>query len=224
MHSGLWVDHLHLAVPIPGATDFLLRANFSVASGERVAVFAPSGTGKTTLLRWMVGVEKLKRSDRGRLGFGEEDLSLASPEKRNFGWVPQDYGLFPAWSTAANLGYPLQIRGMKRSEIADRVDAALRQIDLRDRKDTLAAHLSGGEKQRVSLARALIFQPRALLLDEPFSALDPENRGKAREWVRTILIETKVPCLWVTHDEEDVRCLATRTLNYDCGFWDRAPA
>ncbi len=191
--------------------DFTIGANFKLEPGERVALFAPSGSGKTTLLRWISGFES---GASGELTLAGKSLSGVVPEKREFGVVFQDYALFPHWSVLENVAFGLEMRGASRSDRESRAMAFLQKLRLESRAKTLAGHLSGGEKQRVALARALIWRPKALLLDEPFAALDLSARGKAREVVLELLAENPVPLLFVTHDAEDVKKLATRTLEY----------
>lgn len=191
--------------------DFTVEADFKIAPGERVALFAPSGSGKTTLLRWLAGFES---QATGALFLGEHSLAQLPPEKREFGVVFQDYALFPHWTTLENVAFGLEMRGASRSERERAALAFLQKLHIAHRAKTLAGLLSGGEKQRVALARALVWKPQALLLDEPFAALDLAARKKARETVLELLRETPVPLLFVTHDSEDVAKLATRTLKY----------
>jgi len=191
--------------------DFQVEADFKVSPGERVAIFAPSGSGKTTLLRWLAGFAS---EAKGEIYLGSERITLAAPEKREFGVVFQDYALFSHWTTLENVAFGLEMRGASRSEREKRALEYLEKLHLANRAKTLTGLLSGGEKQRVALARALIWKPKVLLLDEPFAALDLGARKKARETVLELLRETEVPLLFVTHDPEDVSKLATRTLEY----------
>jgi len=196
---------------------FRLEADFEVGAGERVAILAPSGSGKTTLLRFILGLEQKKNRDEGELYLGDHRLDRVPAWKRNLGYVPQDYGLFINETTAKNLEFPLELRHVPSAVRQEKVKKALVRVGLENRAELRASLLSGGEKQRLALARALIFEPAALLLDEPFSALDPELRSEARGWVLEFLKERPIPCLLVTHDAADVAALSTRVIRYENG-------
>ncbi len=193
------------------AGEFKIKADFKIDPGERVALFAPSGSGKTTLLRWMAGFES---GARGELLFGDENLTQTRPEKREFGVVFQDYALFPHWTALENVAFGLEMRGASRSDREKTALDFLDKLHLRNRAKTAVGLLSGGEKQRVALARALVWGPKVLLLDEPFAALDLASRMKARETVLELLSHTHVPLLFITHEADDVKKVATRTLEY----------
>lgn len=191
---------------------FRIRADFAVAPGERVALFSPSGSGKTTLLRWIAGVAD--GPARGKAFLGGEALDVLPPERRELGVVFQDYALFPRLSALENVAFGLEMRGASATERKARSLEWMKELGIAERAEVPAGFLSGGEKQRVALARALVWNPKALLLDEPFAALDLAHRKKAREAVKTLLEKTRVPTLFITHDPEDVARLATRTLAY----------
>ncbi|MBC7385784.1 MAG: ATP-binding cassette domain-containing protein [Cryobacterium sp.] len=203
-----------------GFGDFSVSADFSVGPNERVAIHAPSGSGKTTLLRWLAGARFIETESAsplkevGTIEMNGENLTETFPEGRNFGSVFQDYALFTQWSAVENVGFGLEVRGVSKAERVSRSREWLEKFGLLNRADTSAGLLSGGEKQRVALGRALIWQPRVLLLDEPFAALDLANRASARKLVGELLAKHSVPTLFVTHDLEDVKTLATRTLRY----------
>jgi ABC-type Fe3+/spermidine/putrescine transport system ATPase subunit len=189
---------------------FVLRADFTVAPGERVALRGPSGMGKTTLLRLLSGLE---RADRGLIRLGGRDLTEVSPEQRALGVVFQEAALFSALSAIENVAFGLKVRGMARPEREARALRELERMGLGSRAHQRAAELSGGERQRVAMARAWVWGPEALLLDEPFSALDAALRDQIRRDVLAYHAERPVPLLLVTHDESDIRALATRTLS-----------
>lgn len=202
--------------------DFRVEADFSVLPGERVALHAPSGSGKSTLLRWMAGftTEAVKTNSgkervAGSLFLGERDVTRFAPEAREFGMVFQDYALFPHWTVVQNVAFGLEVRGVGKAERELKAKQWLHKLGLETRASTLAGLLSGGEKQRVALARAMVWEPKALLFDEPFAALDLATRKKARGLVLEILQASSVPMVFVTHDREDVEVLATRTLRYE---------
>ncbi|MBS1961280.1 MAG: ATP-binding cassette domain-containing protein [Bdellovibrionales bacterium] len=191
---------------------FVVRADFAVDAGERVALHSPSGSGKSTLLRWIAGVEDAPAA--GTLRLGGREIGNLPPERREIGVVFQDYALFPQLSALENVAFGLEMRGASSADRKARALEWLDRLGLKARAELPAGLLSGGEKQRVALARALIWEPKALLLDEPFAALDLAHRKNAREVVKTLLEKSPVPTLFVTHDPEDVAALATRTLAY----------
>lgn len=191
---------------------FRIQADFAIDPGERIALLSPSGSGKSTLLRWIAGVDEGYSS--GKIYFGERELGALPPERREVGILFQDYALFPTLSVYENIAFGLEMRGASLSERKRRAFEWMERLGVAGRADVSITHLSGGEKQRVALARALVWEPKILLLDEPFAALDIATRKKAREVVKEVLEKAKTPTLFVTHDSEDVAALATRTLEY----------
>jgi ABC-type Fe3+/spermidine/putrescine transport system ATPase subunit len=186
-------------------------ASFELARGERAAVVGRSGSGKTTLLRLLAGLEPCVG---GRITLEGRDLTALAPEKRGLGYVFQDQALFPALDVLGNVAFGLQARGVVRSEREDRARDWLARVGLADRARDDVRVLSGGERQRVAFARALVIQPAALLLDEPFSALDGVSRGELRSRLLELHSEWPVPLLLVTHDPEDARALANVRINF----------
>ncbi len=194
-------------------TRFKIRADFMVQASERIAVYSPSGSGKSTLLRMIAGLEK---QDEGELLLNRRSIQNEPPEKRNIGFVFQDYALFPGLTALENVAYPLKLRGVSLSERNERAAAFLKELGLSEEKISQRVdRFSGGEKQRVAFARALSFQPDLLLLDEPFSALDGISRQKSRELLLDMHARHPVPMILVTHDEVDLVKVATHTLRYE---------
>ncbi|HEV2776957.1 MAG TPA: ABC transporter ATP-binding protein [Solirubrobacteraceae bacterium] len=197
---------------------FRLDAVLEAPDGSCLALAGPSGAGKSTLLRIAAG---LLRPTHGRVTCGEEvwldterDRELA-PEQRGCGYVFQDYALFghmPVWQ---NVAYGL--RGMKRPERRRRAIELLERFGIGALADARPRTLSGGERQRVALARALAPRPRALLLDEPLSALDARTRASASRELATVLRESGVPALLVTHDFTEAAVLGDRVAVIDGG-------
>ncbi|RMG93798.1 MAG: ATP-binding cassette domain-containing protein [Candidatus Dadabacteria bacterium] len=175
--------------------------------GPRVAVLGPSGAGKTLLLRAIAGLE-LEADCRVRLD-GEALVPHRLPRKQTpVGLVFQGYALFPHLSVAANVGYALGPRWRWSGKARRRVEELLEAFGLSDLAHERPNRLSGGQAQRVAIARALAPRPRLLLLDEPFSALDPPLRRRAREFVASAVAAERVPTVLVTHDPADVEALA----------------
>lgn len=190
---------------VPALDDVSLTA----PAGKVLALLGSSGSGKSTLLRLVAGLEDLSS---GEISLGEERLSgpghNVPAEARRIGMVFQDFSLFPHLSVGANVAFGLH--GHTRGE---RDEAALRWLDrvgLMHRAHAFPHELSGGEQQRVALARALAPAPRALLLDEPFSGLDPVLRAELREATMNTLAETHTTALFVTHDAEEALMIADR--------------
>jgi iron(III) transport system ATP-binding protein len=174
-----------------------------------LALLGPSGSGKSTILRLIAGLEPL---DAGEVHIGDERVSAPGStlpaEARRVGMVFQDYALFPHLTAAANVAF-----GLDKMARAEREALALRWLDrvgLAKRAHAYPHELSGGEQQRVALARALAPKPRAVLLDEPFSGLDPVLRGELRDVTLAALQETQTTALFVTHDAEEALMVADR--------------
>ncbi len=180
--------------------------SFDVREGELFALLGPSGCGKTTTQRMIAGFEP---SEGGTLRLRGETVTgdgvFVPPERRGVGMVFQDYALFPHMSVAENVGYGLDGDGRKR-----RTGEALDLVGLDGFGKRSVHDLSGGEQQRVALARALAPQPRLLLLDEPFSNLDPALRSRVRSELREILQQAGITALLVTHDQEEALSIADR--------------
>ena len=181
-------------------------AHLAVVGGEIVALLGPSGCGKTTLLRTIAGFE---RPDGGRVEIGGRRVAAEDawvpPEGRGVGMVFQDYALFPHLTVAENVGF-----GLPRRDRAQRVPALLALVDLRGLGGRYPHELSGGQQQRVALARALAPSPRVVLLDEPWSNVDPQLRAELRDEVAAVLRPLRVTALLVTHDREEAFSLADR--------------
>jgi putative spermidine/putrescine transport system ATP-binding protein len=188
-----------------GVTDITL----AIAPGELVVCLGPSGCGKTTLLRLIAGFVK---PDAGLIRFNGEDVSRLSTRARKCGVVFQAYALFPHMRVWENVAYPLRVRGVEPAERRWRVSDMLNLVDLSTLADRLPAQLSGGQQQRVALARALVFEPRALLLDEPLSALDAATRAAMRDEIRRIQRAQNIATLLITHDQDEALSLADRIV------------
>jgi spermidine/putrescine ABC transporter ATP-binding subunit len=197
-----------------GSTPAVDRVSLSIESGELFFLLGPSGCGKTTLLRMIAGFE---RPDAGQIHFGKDDITVLPPRVRGAALVFQTYALWPHMSVAKNVAYGLQVRGMKRAEIARRVDQALKLVRLEGLAERRPAHLSGGQQQRVALARALVIEPRVLLLDEPLSNLDARLRDEMREEIRRLHQQTGLTMVYVTHDQKEALALADRLAVMDRG-------
>lgn len=190
-------------------SDFSLAVGFSVGSNEIVSLLGSSGSGKTTTLRILAGFEQ---ADSGRIMINGSDVTRLSPQQRKIGFVFQDYTLFPHLNVAGNIAYGLRAQGVPRSRHAARVDELLQLVGLEGFADRSVQTLSGGEQQRIALARALAPQPRALLLDEPFSAVDTERRDELRRHVVRIQRELAIPMVFVTHSQTEALSISDRIV------------
>ncbi|HEV7562640.1 MAG TPA: ABC transporter ATP-binding protein [Solirubrobacterales bacterium] len=203
-----------IATPLRG---FELEAELSAAAAEPLALVGPSGAGKTSLLRALAGLLR-PRSGRVELGdqpwFDSERGIDLPPERRRCGLVFQDYALFPRMSAARNVGYGIE--GGRRERRAAAL-AMLERFGIAHLADAGPSTLSGGERQRVALARALAARPRALLLDEPLSALDSATRRAALGELRGVLAELDSPVVLVTHSFDEAALLADTLAVVDRG-------
>lgn len=179
----------------------------SVAAGEIVALLGPSGSGKSTLLKIVAGLEV---ADAGSVWFGGQDISKQPPERRGFALMFQDFALFPHLNVLDNVAFGLIEQRVAKTEARERARELLGRFGLASQATHKVWLLSGGEQQRVALARALITAPRALLLDEPFSALDAELRVDLRDEFSQRIQEAGMATLLVTHDESEARAMAGR--------------
>jgi spermidine/putrescine ABC transporter ATP-binding subunit len=183
------------------------HVSLSVAQGELLTILGPSGSGKTTLLKVVAGFET---PDGGTVKVGGTDISALPPAKRDIGMVFQNYALFPHLSVKANVAFPLEMRNVPRAEIDRRVSGALAMVELVGYEARLPRQLSGGQQQRVALARAIVFNPRLLLLDEPFGALDRKLRETMQLEVRRLQRRLGLTTIFITHDQEEALVLSDR--------------
>ncbi len=192
-----------------GGHAVLKGLNLDVATHEFIAVLGSSGSGKTTLLRLITGFDS---PDTGEVVIGGRQVAggqkFVPAEQRRVGFVPQDAALFPHLSVADNISFGL--KDLSKPERSVRVAELLKLVDLIGFEERMPHELSGGQRHRVALARALAPNPDLILLDEPFSALDAELRGRLRDDVRQVLRTTGTTAILVTHDQEEALSMADR--------------
>jgi ABC-type Fe3+/spermidine/putrescine transport system ATPase subunit len=188
--------------------------NLRVASGETLALLGASGSGKSTLLKIVAGLET---PERGSVWFDGVDITTLPPERRGFALMFQDFALFPHLNVQDNVAFGLVEQGVGRLAAREQAQAMLQRFGLGERATARVWTLSGGEQQRVALARALITRPRALLLDEPFSALDAALREQLRAEFRERITEAGMSAILVTHDEAEARAMAQRAWRLEEG-------
>ena len=197
------------------ATRALDPLDLEIRAGETVVLLGPSGCGKTTTLRIIAGLEE--PDPGGRVLFDGEDVTLQPIEKRNVGLVFQSYALFPNMDVRGNIAYGLRIRGIGNAERETRVDEMLAMMRIEALAERRIDQLSGGQRQRVALARALAVRPRALLLDEPLTALDAKLRDMLRVEIDALLRSLGITSIYVTHDQAEAMALGDRIVVMDHG-------
>src|ERR687891_1253054 len=195
------------------------EVSLAIASGSLTALLGPSGSGKSTLLRVIAGLEAPDEGDVSILG---DDVTGIPPQKRGVGFVFQHYAAFKHMTVRDNVAFGLKIRKRPRKEIATRVDELLGLVQLDGVADRYPAQLPGGPRQRMALARALAVEPKVLLLDEPFGALDAKVRKDLRSWLRRLHDEVHVTTIFVTHDQEEAMDIAEQLVVMNEGRIEQA--
>jgi putative spermidine/putrescine transport system ATP-binding protein len=211
--QGIQIANVRKVYPgtaLPAVDDVSL----DIAPGEFMTFLGPSGSGKTTLLSLIAGFVSLTA---GSITVDGRDISRLKPHKRDLGVVFQQYALFPHMSVRRNIAYPLQQRGLSKDVIDQKVDAALELVHLGQYADRLPRQLSGGQQQRVALARAVVYEPRALLLDEPLGALDKGLRDQLQREIARMHKELGMTFIFVTHDQEEALTLSDRIAVFNQG-------
>ncbi|WP_122448159.1 ABC transporter ATP-binding protein [Pseudomonas viridiflava] len=189
------------------STSVFSDINCRIAKGEFVTLLGPSGCGKSTLLRCIAGLTPV---NSGRILLDGNDLVPLTPQKRNIGMVFQSYALFPNMTVEQNVAFGLRMQKVSADDSERRVAEILRMVELHDFAKRYPHQLSGGQCQRVALARSLVTRPRLLLLDEPLSALDARIRKLLREQIRAIQRELGLTTIFVTHDQEEALTMSDR--------------
>ncbi|MGK9066769.1 ABC transporter ATP-binding protein [Stutzerimonas chloritidismutans] len=197
-----------------GETQVFSDIHCEITKGELITLLGPSGCGKSTLLRCIAGLTEV---DGGLILLDGEDLVPLAPQKRQIGMVFQSYALFPNMTVEQNVAFGLRMQKIARDDSARRVAEVLEMVELNDYARRYPSQLSGGQCQRVALARSLVTRPRLLLLDEPLSALDARIRKHLREQIRTIQQELGLTTIFVTHDQEEALTLSDRILLMNAG-------
>ncbi|WP_281237213.1 sulfate/molybdate ABC transporter ATP-binding protein [Bacillus safensis] len=196
-----------------GQTKVLQNVDLSIRNGELISLLGPSGSGKTTLLRIIAGLDY---ANNGQILFGDQDYTHIPVRKRQIGFVFQQYALFRNMTVFDNVAYGLKMkpRGerLPKKDIKERVHELLEVVQLTQFEQRYPDQLSGGQKQRVALARALAVQPKALLLDEPFGALDTKVRKELRHWLKKVHRDFQMTTIFVTHDQEEAFDIADRVV------------
>lgn len=186
-----------------------ISISFELAKGESLALLGASGSGKSTILRMISG---LLNVDKGQLWLNGIDITKVPAGKRGIGMVFQDYALFPHLRVKDNIAYGLRCRGIDNKEVNKEVTKLLTLFQLEHIASSFPYHISGGERQRVALARTIAVGDEVILFDEPLSALDAPLRRKLQEELREKQQELKFAAIYVTHDETEAETLADKTI------------
>ena len=190
-----------------GKTPVLRDISLQIAEGEFLTILGESGSGKTTLLRIIAGFEN---TDSGEILMEGERLDFLPPYRRRVNTVFQHYALFPHLNVEENVGYGLRVAKLPKAEIAGRVTEALAMVKMTAFAKSKPGKISGGQQQRIALARALVNRPRLLLLDEPLSALDANLRRQMQVELKSLQREVGISFVFVTHDQEEAMVMSDR--------------
>ena len=197
-----------------GVTQIVRDLHLTVREGEFLTLLGPSGSGKTTCLMMLAGFEM---PSAGAIRIAGQRVDAVPPRKRNIGMVFQNYALFPHMTVGDNLAFPLEVRGLDKAAVAERVDRALQLVRLEGFEDRRPGQLSGGQQQRVAIARALVFEPRLVLMDEPLGALDRRLREEMQFEIRRIQRTLGVTVVYVTHDQQEAMAMSDRVAVFNAG-------
>ncbi len=189
--------------------------NLTVGNGEFLVLLGPSGCGKSTLLRMIAGLEF---PTYGSIIIGEKDVTRVIPKERDISMVFQNYALYPHMTIGENIKFPLESRGYKKKEIEQKLKWASELLKISDLLDRKPVETSGGQRQRTALARALVRDPAAFLMDEPLSNLDAKLRHSAREEIRQFQNQVKITTIYVTHDQVEAMGLGDRIVIMEDGI------
>ena len=209
--ASLRIEHLTKRFGAVVAVD---DVSFDVAAGQFVVLLGPSGSGKTTILRMVAGLEV---PDSGRIWFGDRDTTRTPAHRRGVGYVFQRASMFPHYTVRENIGWGLKLRRMPKAEVERRVTEMIDLVQLDGLDDRYATQLSGGQAQRVVIARALAPDPPILLLDEPLSALDAKLRDELKDVIADVQRRTRKTMMMVTHDQREALSLADSVVVMDTG-------
>ena len=192
-----------------GKTVVVPDLDLDIRKGELIALLGPSGCGKTTTMRAIAGLMSLHA---GSISIDGVDMSRTPANKRGIGLVFQSYALFPHLNAFENVAFGLRLKKLPKPEIAIRVEEGLNTVGLSHLADRKPAEMSGGQQQRLSLARSLVMEPKVLLLDEPLSNLDARLRLEMRTELQRVQRDTGITMVFVTHDQSEALALADRIV------------
>lgn len=190
-----------------GNHEVIPKLNLKVREGEFFTLLGPSGCGKTTLLRMVAGFNSI---EGGTISFNDKIINDLPAGKRNIGMVFQNYAVFPHLSVQKNVEFGLTNRKVPKDEIARRTEQVLKAVKIDGLKDRMPQNMSGGQQQRIALARAIVIEPDVLLMDEPLSNLDAKLRVEMREVIKELQHNVGITTIYVTHDQEEAMAISDR--------------
>jgi multiple sugar transport system ATP-binding protein len=194
--------------------DAVKGVSFECNDGEFLVLLGPSGCGKTTTLRMITGLESITS---GIIKIGGKVINDMSPQERNVAMAFETYALYPPLTVRENIAFPLRVMKLSRKDIDRKVKEVAKALSITDILDELPGNLAGGQKQRISLARALVRNPTVFLMDEPLSHVDADVRYRARAEIKHMQATTKATVIYVTHDQVEAVALADRVIVMDLG-------
>ncbi|MBY6201067.1 ABC transporter ATP-binding protein [Maritalea mobilis] len=197
-----------------GETLVVKDLNLAIGKGEFLTMLGPSGSGKTTCLMMLAGFET---ATHGEITLDGKPINNIPPHKRGIGMVFQNYALFPHMTVAENLAFPLEVRGMGKSEREGKIKRALDMVQMGEFGGRRPAQLSGGQQQRIALARALVFEPELVLMDEPLGALDKQLREHMQFEITNLAHNLGITTVYVTHDQTEALTMSDRVAVFDDG-------
>ena len=197
-----------------GSVKVIKGIDLAVDEGEFVALVGPSGCGKSTLLRMIAGLEEITG---GEILFDDEVVNDLTPRERNIAMVFQSYALYPHMNVAKNMSFNLELSGVPKDEIRERVNEAARMLELEPLLERKPSQLSGGQRQRVAMGRAVVRNPSAFLFDEPLSNLDAKLRVQMRGEIKALHKKVGTTSIYVTHDQIEAMTLADRVVVLEVG-------
>ena len=201
-----------------GSNLVVKKMNLEIAEGEFLTLLGPSGCGKTTTLRMIAGFES---PDEGEIYLGDEAINSLTPNKRDTAMVFQSYNLWPHMTIYENLAFGLKLRKVPKAEIDADIKKMLALVSMSGCEKKYPNQMSGGQQQRIAIARSLLLKPSLLLLDEPFSALDAKIRQQMREELKKIQSDLGITVVFVTHDQEEAMSLSHRIVVMNKGKFEQ---
>lgn len=192
--------------------------NLDVYPGEIVTMLGPSGCGKTTILRTVAGFLDINAGD---ITINDRSIAMLPPEKRPTAMVFQSYNLWPHMPVYENLAFGLKLRKMPKNEMDERIREMLHLVSMSGFEKQYPGQMSGGQQQRIAIARSLLLQPEVLLMDEPFSALDAKIRAQMREELVRIQTKLGITVVFVTHDQEEAMAISHRIVVMNKGVFEQ---